>query len=192
MIEGALYHDDRTRYCIQTNNPTEQILRKRREADWLESCGPTAAVNCLSALGHNVAVLCPGAWQPQPEEILLDWFHDPRNARFVGSVEMPNRVLSLYVPAVEAVFGIQTIVVPLRLDALREYLETNHAVQLLLKQPGHYIAAVAWDSETEEILYWDSWPDRFADKDGFNKRMSSREYQVNTHPTGVLYPRRPA
>lgn len=190
MILGAAHYDDRTRYSIQTNNPTEQILRKRREANWLESCGPTAAVNCLSALGHDVRISTPGVWEPQPEEVLLDWFFDYRNDHFTGPYDMPNRVMSLYAPAVYSVFGVTVRVADLNLDLLAAYLKEGGAVQLLLHEPGHYIAAVAWDEGTEEVLYWDSWPQRFPDGNGFNRRLCADEFKANAHPTGVVYPRR--
>jgi len=189
-MKGALYWDDRTRYSIQTNNPTEMILKKRHEASWLESCGPTAAVNCLEACGHDTRITTPGGWLPQPEEVLLDCFHDPRNAALLGQFEMPNRVMGLYPPALLAVFGVSAMVLPLRFDSLAAYLETGHSVQLLLKEPGHYIAAVAWDEAAKEVVYWDSWPERFPDGDGFCRRMAEREYDTNVHVTGILYPRR--
>lgn len=190
MIRGALNYQERYLYSVQTNNPTEAMFKKRREASWLESCGPTAAVNSLSALGHRVTVTTPGGWEPQPEELLLDWFHDYRNAEILGSYEWPNRVMSLYEPAVLSVFGVQCRVINLTWGSLTDHLAAGQAVQLLLKQPGHYIATVAYDDEKDEVLFWDSWPQRFADSDGFNKRMGKDEYEVNTHVTGVLYPRR--
>lgn len=190
MISGAAFWNERNLLCVQTNNPTEAMFKKRREASWLESCGPTAAVNCLSALGYRVTVTTPGGWQPQPEELLLDWFHDYRNAEILGNYEWPNRVMSLYAPAVLSVFGVQCQVINLTWGSLVDHLGAGQAVQLLLRQPGHYIATVAYDDETDEILFWDSWPERFPDGDGFNRRMNNHEYLVNTHVTGVLYPRR--
>jgi len=39
MIAGAKFWNDRNRYYIQSNNPTEEILRKRSDGAWLVSCG---------------------------------------------------------------------------------------------------------------------------------------------------------
>ena len=192
MIRGALFWEMRTLYSVQTNNPTEAMLKKRREASWLESCGPTAAINCLVTAGQSTLISTPGGWEPQPEEVLLDYFHDYRNASLLGSYEWPNRVMALYEPAIKAVFGVRVAVLPFRWAILIDDLVAGCTVQLLLKEPGHYIAAVAYDDETDEVLYWDSWPDRFPDKKGFNVRLKREEFELNCHSLGVLYPRRTA
>jgi hypothetical protein len=50
MIKGVTFWNDKDCYYAQNNNPTEEILRKRSDREWLVSCGPTAAVNCPSPM----------------------------------------------------------------------------------------------------------------------------------------------
>ena len=66
MVIGLKKWNIKDTYFIQTNNPTEEILRKEDGKGFLETCGPTAAVNCLSARGNNIEIICPGCYEPQP------------------------------------------------------------------------------------------------------------------------------
>jgi hypothetical protein len=196
MIRGVRFWNDRDCYYVQTNNPTEEILRKRSDGPWLVSCGPSAAVCCVAAMGHDVDVRCPGVYRPQGEEVLMDFFNDPRNYEALKKArpDTPpdvwhgNEVPQFYPVAVPAVFGVKA--------AFRwghdfghaaSCLEGGKAVQLCLVKPGHYIAAVAWDDETREIIFNDPWPARFADGNGFNRRMGYAEFNSNTKPFLIVY-----
>jgi hypothetical protein len=196
MIKGAKFWDDPQRYYTQENNPTESFLKatldERRE--WLESCGPTAAVNCLSVIGANINVICPGEYRPQPEEVLMDFFNDPRNRRDLKSIrevsnKIPgNRVPQYYPLAVRKVFGAYAnFAWEATLSKVSKYLLDGHAVQLCLKDPGHYIAAVAFDTTAQEIIYNDSWPNRFYNGRGWNIRMGLREFVTNVQPYCIVY-----
>lgn len=195
MIKGAPYWNDRNHYYVQTNNPTETLLKKVRLTDWLESCGPTAAVNCISALGYDVTITCPGPYRPQPEEVLTDFFNDPVNfeklerIRQVDDQYLPkNRIPQLYPYAVKKVFG-----VPARFAWLSDFSDIadcfyiGSTVQLCLENPGHYVAVIAYDEEVDELIYNDPWPDRFPDGNGFNRRMDKTEYQDNVKPYAIIY-----
>jgi len=195
MITGAKLWNDRSTYFRQDNNPTETMLKKMG-GKWLETCGPTAAANCLAALGYDLTITCPGGWVPQPEEILEDFLNDPRNypdMRAVRSNLDPasipgNRVPQYYPLAVSRVFkALGNYVESHSFDALVDHLSKGMAVQLCLMTPGHYIAAVAYDDETHEVLYRDPWPERFADGNGFNRRMSATEFQANTKSFAIIY-----
>jgi hypothetical protein len=113
MIKGVQFWNDRDCYYTQTNNPTEEILRKRSDGSWLVSCGPSAAVTCVAAMGFNVCCGCPGDYVPQSEEVLMDFFNDPRNyaALKAARPDTPpdvwhgNEVPQFYPAAVKAVFG---------------------------------------------------------------------------------------
>jgi len=196
MIVGAKYWNDRDRYFIQTNNPTEEILRKAGVKSWLVSCGPTAAVNCLAAMGFNVTIRCPGGYEPQPEQALMDYFNDPRNypnLRLARQDTDPaewngNEVPQFYPVAVPDVFGVPTRFVWISdFSKIAELLRSGRAVQLCLKDPGHYIAAVAWDENRQEVIFNDPWPGRFSDGNGFNRRMDEAEYCRNVKPFAVVY-----
>jgi hypothetical protein len=194
-IAGARFWNDRSRFYTQVNNPTEEQLRKAGVGSWLETCGPTAAVNCLAAVGHTLDIHCPGPYRPQPEEVLTDYFNDPRNyeaLRAERSDVRPdalqgNRVPQYYPLAVREVFGAHARFMFLHSwRAVTEYLAAGWAVQLCLKNPGHYLAAVAYDSAADEIIYHDSWPARVGG-DGFARRMKREEYEQNVQNYVVLY-----
>ncbi len=196
MIHGAKFWDDRELYYVQTNNPSEQLLKKREEEGWLESCGPTAAINCLAALGYILNVYCPGSYKPQPEEILMDFFNDPRNydelekiRHDVDPVSFPgNRIPQYYPYAVQQVFNaIGTFVWLSGFERIVQYLTHGYAAQLCLVDPGHYIAAVAYDDTTNEIIYNDSWPDRFPDRNGYHRHMGPEEFRNNVKKFAIVY-----
>jgi hypothetical protein len=196
MIKGVKLWYDRNRYYTQTNNPTEEVLRKRSDGLWLVSCGPTAAVGCLAAMGFDVECSCPGSYRPQSEEVLMDFFNDPRNYPALKAVrpDTPpdqwhgNEVPQFYPPAVEAVFRVKAVFeFGADFGQTAAYLREGRAVQLCLVKPGHYIAAVAFDEETREIIFNDPWPGRFQDGNGFNRRLGDAEYKVNVKPFRIVY-----
>ena len=196
MIKGVKFWNDRNCYYTQTNNPTEEMLRKRSDGGWLVSCGPSAAVTCIAAMGYNVYCGCPGEYLPQSEEVLMDFFNDPRNyaALKAARPDTPpdvwhgNEVPQFYPVAVKAVFGVDARFYFVHdFGGVAERLQAGQAVQLCLIKPGHYIAAVAYDDRTREIIYNDPWPGRFADKDGFNRRFDEAEYKTNIKPYVIVY-----
>jgi hypothetical protein len=196
MIKGVKFWDNRDYYYTQTNNPTEEILRKRSDGGWLVSCGPTAAVGCIAAMGHNVYCGCPGGYVPQSEEVLMDYFNDPRNydALRKARPDTPpekwhgNEVPQFYSVAVPAVFGVKAeFMYGNDFNKIAAFLEAGRGVQLCLVNPGHYIAAVAYDSAKREIIFNDPWPGRFADKDGFNRRMGEAEVKANVKTFMIVF-----
>lgn len=196
MIKGVKFWNDRDCYFVQTNNPTEEILRKgRNDGVWLVSCGPSAAVTCIAAMGFDVEVKTPGGYKPQSEEVLMDFFNDPRNYPQLKAArpETPpdmwhgNEIPQFYPVAVPAVFGVKACFVwKAPFDTVAAELQAGKAVQLCLKKPGHYIAAVAYDDERDEIIFNDPWPNRFKDKKGFNRRMGRADFN-NVKPFRIVY-----
>jgi sugar phosphate isomerase/epimerase len=195
MIRGARFWNDRNRYSVQTNNPTEEQLRKAGVGGWLETCGPTAAVNCLDALGVNLVVTCPGLYRPQPEEVLSDYLNDPRNydkliaaRKDVDPSSIPNnRVPQDYPVAVREVFAAEaSFSWGATWAAVTAELCAGKAVQITLKKPGHFLALVAFDDVAQEIIFDDSWPARVGG-DGFNRRMGQEEFESNVQPFRIVY-----
>lgn len=196
MIKGVKFWNDRDCYFVQTNNPTEEILRKgRNDGVWLVSCGPSAAVMCIAAMGFDVEVKTPGGYKPQSEEVLMDFFNDPRNYSELKAArpETPpdmwhgNEIPQFYPVAVPAVFGVKACFVwSAPFVTVAAELQAGKAVQLCLKKPGHYIAAVAYDDERDEIIFNDPWPNRFKDKKGFNRRMGRADFN-NVKPFRIVY-----
>jgi hypothetical protein len=196
VIKGVKFWNDKDCYYAQTNNHTEEILRKRSDKDWLVSCGPSAAVTCIAAMGYNVFCGCPGEYVPQSEEVLMDFFNDPRNYETLQrarpdtppDVWHGNEVPQFYPAAVHAVFGVQArFFWGHDFAAITGFLSEAKAVQLCLIKPGHYIAAVAYDDEADEIIFNDPWPGRFTDNNGFNRRMGREEFKLNVKPYFIVY-----
>jgi len=195
MIQGARHWGERLCYHAQNNNPTEQYLKKLGVAAWLQTCGPTAAVNCLDALGYKLAIQCPGLYKPQPEEVLSDYFNDPANEdKFVkfrpDIAKTPgNYWPTLYPLAVREVFEARaTFLVNIHNWAeVCGMLWHGAALQLHLVKPAHYIAAVAYDEAAQEIIFHDSWPREANKYDGFANRMTRKEYEGNVRDFLVRY-----
>jgi hypothetical protein len=212
----APFANDRDYYYVQTNNPTEEILRKldaelsaKLKAGGmtdeqikpyliqrLQSCGPTASVNCQAALGKIV-----DDGKSQPEERLFDAFNDPRNYPLFARTPLEdgktlidpanvlgNRVAAWYPAAVKLVFGnpceFVNGLMPW-LDLL-DKLEEGKTVQICLINPGHYISLVCFDS-LNGVLLNDPWPGRWPDGNGFNRPLGRAEYEANVKPFALIY-----
>ena len=197
MVYGAKKWDNPDTYYSQENNPTEAFLKATVEerAGWLESCGPTAAVNCLAAMGVHLDIVCPGDYRPQPEEVLMDFFNDPRNRDELEEIRnlditIPeNRVPQFYPYAVMQVFGVSArFEWGVSWGELVSYLKSGHSVQVCLKSPGHYIAVVAYDSDEDVMLYNDPWGSRFADgKGGWHRRLFKQAVAGNLQEYLIVY-----
>ena len=195
MIKGVKFWNARDCYFVQTNNPTEEILRKRSDGVWLVSCGPSAAITCIAAMGFDVEVKTPGDYKPQSDEVLMDFFNDPRNYPALQKVrpETPpdmwhgNEIPQFYPVAVQSVFGVKArFEWTAPFEKVIAELQAGKAVQLCLKNPGHYIAAVAYDDERNEVIFNDPWPRRFKDGNGFNRRLSKADFS-NIKPFRIVY-----
>jgi hypothetical protein len=199
--KGVQQWQSKNHYYSQENNPTEAYNKTRvnDRGGWLESCGPTSAVNCLAAMGKNVEITCPGVFKPQPEEVLMDYFNDPRNSSTLKAVRdlgvagdsIPeNRVPQYYPVAVRAVFGVSAkFEWGATWDHIITELDRGRAVQICLTDPGHYIAVVAYTLDDGGFLvYNDSWGSQYSDgKGGHNRFMNKIELQANVEPYRIIY-----
>lgn len=194
MVIGLKKWNDKNTYYTQINNPTEEILRKKNKTGYLETCGPTAAVNVLAARGDNILIKCPGDYIPQPEEVLTDFFNDPANYKDLEKARagmdpgkwLGNEVPQYYTVAIPKVFNVDCkFVWAPSWEDIAEYLSKNIGIILCLKTPGHYIGGVGYDDFTKELIYNDpwpgnKWPERYAGKSGFNRRITQEEFNKNT------------
>jgi hypothetical protein len=147
-------------------------------------------------MGFNTDVKCPGSYQPQSEEVLMDYMNDPRNYDALRKARPEidprayhgNEIAQYYTVAVPAVFGVKcTFAFGGDFSKVASLVQGGQAVQLCLVKPGHYIAVVAFDDAARDLIYNDPWPGRFKDGNGFNRRMSEAEYKSNVKAYRIVY-----
>ncbi|MDR2446070.1 MAG: hypothetical protein LBD58_02065 [Treponema sp.] len=126
----------------------------------------------------------------------MDFFNDQRNyaALKAARPDTPpdvwhgNEAPQFYPVTVKAVFGVKAVFEwGAGFDKTAAELQSGKAAQLRLVKPGHYIAAVAYDGEAREIIFNDPCPGRFADGNGFNRRMGEAEFKGNVMPYRIVY-----
>lgn len=199
-VRGVEKWDDASVYYSQENNPTEAYNRARKELGddcVLETCGPSAAVNCLAAMGCRITITCPGLYKPQPESVVMDYMNDPRNeaklykVRDLSGYTIPkNRVPQYYPVAIQDIFSIPgDFYWGASWDDIVRALDQKKAVQICLKDPSHFVAVVAYSTKGLGFLvYNDSWGSRFADgKGGHNRQLFKGELETNVKPYRIVY-----
>ena len=195
MIYGLKHYLDKRTYYVQTNNPTEEILRKEDGKGFLETCGPTTAINCLAAIGKDIKIKCPGTYSPQPEEVLSDFFNDPANYDEFEKIRkglnyqnfFNNRVPQLYPFAIKSVFNVKARFEWQSLNNMEKLLKANVAIMVCLLKPSHYVAIVAYDKTEGTICIRDPWPNSpIAKGNGFNKWIKQETLFWNLEEFRIL------
>lgn len=190
----TLYYQDKSRYHCQDNNMVEALLKKSGSAHWLETCGSTAAINCLEAMGTLRSLITPGGYKPQEEDLLTCFFNDPFNYAALKKSRpdiepgdyFGNEIPQYYPLAVQSVFGVQCVYAEgLTADNIKAHLDKGQAVQICLSKPGHFVALVAYDKTG--FIMWDSWAGRYSDGTGFNKPLAFDQIATNTGRYGIIY-----
>lgn len=198
IFGSPLWNDWEKAYFTQENNSIEHLLKCRLPSGFspLETCGPTASLNCQASLGREVEIKAPGGYRPQPEDVLAAYFNDPRNFSSLRKAwpgldpeKLPgNEVAQWYPFAVREVFGNPCeFVGNLAFSEAVERIRTGCALQVCLCKPRHFVALVAYDDESSEFIIKDSWGGRWPDGDGFCKRLSRSEYETNLKPLCLVY-----
>jgi hypothetical protein len=198
ILGAAFWKDRKNAYFTQENNSIEHILKCRlaEGASWLETCGPTASLNCQASLGREVGIRTKGGYRPQPEDLLATYFNDPRNFDSMRKEwsgldpeELPgNEVAQWYPLAVREVFGNSCeFVGGLGFEEAARHIREGRAIQVCLRSPGHFIALVAYDEESSEFVIKDGWASRWPDGDGFCKRLSRSDYEANVKSLSLVY-----
>lgn len=191
MIKGAKLWSDRKTYSIQTNNSVENLLRKwsGKDRGYLETCGPTSAINVLESMGKPVAIMSTALAFIQPEDFLTIWMNDPKNApgiKLVGDRPV-NEYPQAYPNAISKVFGQSCRYLENQtFDWIASMVSGGVGSMICLKDPGHFLAVVAYDDETKELIYRDPWPGRTGG-DGFNLRMGKKEFEANVKPYVLVF-----
>lgn len=184
MITGTKYWNNKDCYSIQDNNVFEECFKKKKTSGFLEDCGPTSAVNAIKAMQgpdfFNTFKI--GEFTPQPEDLLTLFFNDFRNypdfkkirSDVNPSSTMCNRIPQFYPFAVKQLFNITCeFKWEKNWDKLKEYLKEGKAVEIC--QPGHFVTIVAYDEDTDEMIFNDPWAGHYATS-GFNRRYSKTAF----------------
>ena len=198
MVKGASKWNDADAYYIQSNNAVERALSRYGAKDSAVTCRPSAAVNCIASMGIHVQCYTPAGWNPQPEDVLTLWFHDKRNWEKLKDIRSgtdpqrtiysPHEVPQYYPLAVKEVFGVDAEFQWLHdFDDMADRVVSGQAVQITEKDPGHFIAVVAYDSDLDELIINDPYPVNYTDFNGFNRRLGRAEYQEHVKPYAIMY-----
>lgn len=200
MIKGTKLWNDRKTFSIQTNNSVEAVLRKAlarlgKDRGYLETCGPTSAINILDAMGKPTAWYSPSMAMIQPEDALTLWMNNPANTSALQLVRkdidpddyLGNEIPQYYPHAIGACFNVGCRYLEgQNFEWVASVVSEGHGVMICLKSPGHYLAVVAYDDETKELIYRDPWPGRTG-TDGYNLRMKKTEFDTNTKNFCVVF-----
>lgn len=200
MIYGTPLWDQRKTFSVQTNNSVEAILRKAllrvgKDRGFLETCGPTSAINILDAMGKPTAWYSPTMASIQPEDALTLWLNNPANTAALQGIRkdidpddyLSNEIPQYYPHAIGACFGVQARYVEGKnFEWVADMVRNRCGVMICLKSPGHYLAVVAYDDVSKELIYRDPWPGRTG-TDGFNLRMGANEFVTNTKNFCVVF-----
>jgi hypothetical protein len=191
MIQGSLKWNDRNTFHVQTNNAIEDLV------PGLEYCGPTASVMCIDSLRKEFQNKNSygGSWVPQDEDFLTCFFIDHANWNMFEKIRQldltnlpPNRIFQYYPYAVKMCFNqVAEYREDGSFDIISQHLWNGEPCQICLKDPGHFLAAVAFDNEKNEIIYNDPWPGRNLDGNGFNRRMGKSDFNLDVMFTYILY-----
>lgn len=189
MIHGCKKWDDRSTFSVQTNNGVESLIRawSGKDRSYLETCGPTAAINVLDAMAKSTQVLSPTGEKIQPEDFLTLWMNDPKNQHGAAIDRPANEYPQLYPEAISRVFG-QSVrfLGGQTFDWIASIVSGGVGCMICLVDPGHFLAVVAYDDVTHELIYRDPWPNRTG-TDGFNLRMGRAEYESNVKPYVLVF-----
>lgn len=197
MIRGAKYWNDKSKFYTQVNNPTEEQLRKHGIKAFLETCGPTTALNCIASLGHNTDLDNLPGEVIQPEEVLSDFLNDPKNYEALRNVRLSlnpasipgGRVPQYYPYAVKFLFNVACeFRWNMTFDTIALDVARGKSIQICFENPGHYVAVVAYDDKNDELIYNDPWPANPMNKNGgFNERLSRKEFEDNVKNFFLIY-----
>jgi hypothetical protein len=188
MIRGVRLWNDRKTFYIQTNNAIEAILRRLGITNYLESCGPESSMNILACMGIEINAPSITGAIIQPGDFLTLWMNDPAN-RPIGTPDTrpTNEYAAAYPNAIEKIFGVKvTFITKPKYESISALVSSGQGAMLCLVTPGHFIAVVAYDEDTQELIYRDPWPAR-TKTDGFNLRMGRAEFESNVKPYAVIF-----
>lgn len=170
MIQGALNWENKDALYCQENNAWETA------EPGLDQCNTTMDANGRAAVVKDFEEylskpnIYGGTFHAQPEDDIGNFYRDPRNWPLLLKIRdlplgigkgqyRPERIPQYHPAAMKAVFNLSCLFFPggATFEKIASLVWEGNAVGLCLKEPGHYICAVAYDAGMYQIAFKDPW-----------------------------------
>ncbi len=201
MIIGAEYAD--RDYYSQENNAIDCYNKKAHpNSGYLESCGPSAMINCCCAISPVELFTNINGVPIQPEDAVWSILNNSNNYNDMlpyregatlydlNSKIIPSRSPQFFVWASLVLFNIKSEFhwnFSKDFNIIIDHLKNKRSIQLQLISPAHYISVAKYDTEEDVLLYEDSWYSRWPDKNGRNRKLTREEFSKNIHTFYNVY-----
>jgi len=199
--KGILYWNDRKIRYEQTENAVEAIIKKVRKQDgskigYLENCGPSSCATILEGMGFlniNNYFRFPTGESIQMDDAISIYMNDPRHDHLFKSGDVfDNEYIDCYITVAKNLFGVDAKRwTNNTFDSWASQLIIGNGVQAVLKNPGHYIALIAYDPKKDVIYFHDPWGARsYGKPDLFNKgnfEVLHRSDMANFKDRSIVY-----
>lgn len=187
MITGTKKWQDESIRYIQTNAIIERFLADLKTAKqvsfWLESCNVSAACCGVESVGGEWKVRLPalnGKNILSQKDIMFGFLYSDLGGKWKNDGICENEVAENIVYAVNQLSTakaklIKTISATC-VESIISSLKKGNACELSYTTRyggGHYICLVAYDDDTKEFIYYNSWPEDPENKNnGIKERFS--------------------
>lgn len=194
MTFGIKKFSDSSIKYDQERNGVEAIIKKVNAANkvnvgYLESCGICAFCTLMEGmeyLSSKLYLTFPTGKKIQFDDAVMVYANDPANG--FDNSKMANRVAISYPKLANELFGARAeIVWSIDKNQLVSHLKSSDGIQICLKNPGHWIAVVAYDEDKDEFIYMDSWGSRPGLKNGGVHEVMSAKDLSNVQPFYIWY-----
>lgn len=181
-------------FQIQNDNAIDEYNRKtiKENPEWyLESCGVSACITCINYLIEGqLSDIKVGNGVITPEDVLWCWMNNKNNYDLMRESRpldlnyfVPNRVPQYYPIAVKTLFNIKAEFIYDNFNRVIDEIKKGNTIQLCLIKPGHYISAVNYNKEKDEIIC----KDPNIKNNGKFDRINREVYKNNVKPYIIIY-----
>jgi len=185
MIYGTKCWEDSSIYYLQTTAIIERFLKDLKLSKqvnfWLESCNVSAACTGVESVGSQWKVKIPQLNDKNilsQKDIMFDFLYSDLGGKWKADGICENEVAENIVYAINKLSTAKAKLIKVNNDVtiIIDSLKNKKACELSYTTDyggGHYICIVAYDSETKEFIYYNSWPeDKMNKNNGILERIS--------------------
>ena len=189
MIYGTKNWKDSSIRYLQTTAIIERFLKDLKISKkidfWLESCNVSSACTTVESVGGEWKVRLPQLYNKNiisQKDIMFDFLYSDLGGKWKADGICENEVAENLVYAVNNLSTAKAV--------LCKFDNSNKAVSSMIESlknkkgcvcsyttiynTGHYISIVAYDSDTDEFIIYNSWPEDSINKNnGIQERISS-------------------